>query len=69
MAESNFSWLKIASFFGALLLVVLAIVSIGMGINLVRNGNDFYGCASICSGIISFFVAVLIYRNYQKKGR
>lgn len=67
MAESDFSWLKIASFVGALILVVLAIVSISSGINMITTGNTFYGVSSVFGGIVCIIGAVLVYKNYQKK--
>lgn len=67
MAESDFSWLKITSFVGALILVVLAIVSISSGINIITTGNTFYGVSSVFGGIVCIIGAILVYKNYQKK--
>lgn len=67
MAESDFSWLKIASFVGALILVVLAIVSISSGINIITTGNTFYGVSSVFGGIVCIIGVILVYKNYQKK--
>lgn len=67
MAEANFSWLKIASFIGALVLVVLAFIGIASGINMVLADNAFYGAASIIGGIACGAIAVWVYRNYQEK--
>ena len=67
MAESDFSWLKIVSFLGALILIVLAIVSISSGINMITTGNSFYGISSLFGGIVCIIGAVLVYKNYQKK--
>lgn len=67
MAESDFSWLKIASFVGALILVILAIVSISSGINMITTGNTFYGVSTVFGGIVCIIGAVLVYKNYQKK--
>lgn len=67
MAESDFSWLKIASFVGVLILVVLAIVSISSGINMITTGNTFYGVSSVFGGIVCIIGAILVYKNYQKK--
>lgn len=69
MAESEFSWLKIASFFGALSLVVLSFIVIAAGINMSVSGNSFYGVSSILGGLVCGINAVLIYLNYQKKSR
>ena len=67
MAESNFSWFKILSFFGAAVLVVLAFILIGSGINQCVNDSTAYGVASIIGGCLSGFVAYWVYNNYQKK--
>ena len=67
MAESEFSWLKLASFLGAAVLVVLAFILIGSGISQVVDHNTTYGVASILGGLISAVVAYVIYQNYQRK--
>lgn len=67
MAESDFSWLKIASFFGVLVLFVLAIVVVASGCNQIAARNTFYGVASILAGLVCVVNAVLIYKKYQEK--
>ena len=67
MAEATFSWFKLASFLGALILVVLAVVVISLGINLIADGKIFYGVSSIASGVVCAVNAVLVYNNYQEK--
>lgn len=67
MAESDFSWLKIASFFGVLVLFVLAIVVVASGCNQIAAHKTFYGVASILAGLVCVVNAVLIYKNYQEK--
>lgn len=67
MAESEFSWLKIASFIGACILIVLAFVGIAFGISMITADNVFYGIASIIGGIACGAIAVWVYRNYQEK--
>jgi len=67
MAESAFSWLKVASFVGACVLIVLAIVVIASGCNLISSGSTFYGVASILGGVVCLADAVMVYRNYQIK--
>ena len=67
MAAAQFSWFKLASFLGALVLVVLAIVVISLGINLITDGKVFYGVSSIASGVVSAVNAVLVYNNFQRK--
>ena len=69
MAESNFTWLKVASFIGALVLFVLAFVVVASGCNLISAGSAFYGVASILSGAVCLADAVWVYKNYQKKSR
>jgi len=67
MAESDFSWLKIASFFGAGLLWVLAVLVIAAGIRLIVADAFLYGVATVVSGIVCIYASVLVYKNYQKK--
>jgi hypothetical protein len=67
MAESDFSWLKMASFFGALVLVILAIVTIANGILLITGGDVMRGVASIVGGLVCAAGAVIVYLNYQRK--
>ena len=67
MAQCDFSWFKIGTFFGALLLVVLLFVMLGFGISNIVNGEKFYGCACISAGIICGSIAVWLYKNYQKR--
>ena len=67
MAESDFSWLKLASFFGAGLLWVLAVLLIATGIRLITADTVFYGVATIVGGIVCIYASVLVYKNYQKK--
>ena len=68
MAESDFSWFKIASFFGALVLVVLFFVMLGFGITNIIDGEKIYGGACIVDGLLSGGLAWWVYQNYQKKG-
>lgn len=67
MAESDFSWLKIASFFGVAILVFVCFVAMAAGINQVCNGDAAHGIACIIGAIASAFCAFLVYRNYQNK--
>ena len=66
MAESAFSWLKLASFLGGCLLIVLAIVLCSQGINGMAD-SVFFGVADIFGGIVCIISSVLVYKNYQKK--
>ena len=67
MAESDFSWLKMASFIGALVLVILAIVTIANGILLITGGDVMRGVASIVGSLVCGTGAVMVYLNYQRK--
>jgi hypothetical protein len=67
MAESKFSWLKVASFIGALVLVILAIVTIANGIMTTVGGDALHGVFSIAGGLVCGACAVWAYKNYQKK--
>ena len=67
MAEATFSWFKVASFMGALVLAVLAVVVISLGINLITEGKVFFGASSIANGVVCAINAVMVYKNYQKK--
>lgn len=65
-AESEFSWLKLASFIGALLLVVMAFVDFSIGISLIEEGTMFNGVAVVMGGVVSIATAVIVYKHYQK---
>ena len=67
MAESDFSWLKIASFFGALVLIVLTFITVANGISLITNGSVFEGVVNIVGGAVCLMGFILVYKNYQKK--
>lgn len=67
MAESDFSWFKIASFFAVAILVLLAFVLVGGGIYAIVGGQTVYGVAGIVGGCLSVIVAWWVYRNYQNK--
>lgn len=67
MAEAKFSWLKVASFLGALVLAITCLVMLGLGFNMVKAGCSFQGCMCVIAGILSGAVAVYVYKNYQKK--
>jgi hypothetical protein len=69
MAVSEFSWLKIASFIGALLLVVVCIITLATGISILSEGNVFRGVICTISALINGCGAVLVYKNYQEKSR
>ena len=66
MAQCDFSWFKLGSFYGALLLVVLCFVMLGFGINNVVNGETIYGIACIAAVVLSAGIALWLYKNYQK---
>lgn len=66
MAESDFSWFKLASFAGAAILMFACFVVIAGGINLIVGGNAFNGVFTIIAGLVLGAGAVWVYRNYQK---
>ncbi len=67
MAECDFSWFKMFSFFGTLILVVLCFIMLGFGISNMVNGETIYGGACIIAGLLSGGIAWKMYQNYQKK--
>lgn len=67
MAESDFSWFKLASFFGAGLLLFACFIVIAGGIMLITKGEAFNGGFTIVAGVALGAAAVWVYRNYQKK--
>ena len=67
MAESNFSWLKMASFFGVALLIVVCFIMLGFGINAICGDDAFHGIISIFAALVCGAGAVIIYKYYQKK--
>ena len=67
MAECNFSWFKVASFVGALILAIVCIVMLGLGINMICEGNSFQGGVCVVSGLLSGGLAAWVYKNYQNK--
>lgn len=69
MHESDFSWLKILSFFLAALLVFAAFGMIAGGIYLINGGYAFNGVTCFIGAILSGFGAVVIYKYYQKKSK
>ena len=67
MAESDFSWFKLASFFGAAILAFACFVVIAGGVTLITKGEPFNGAFTIIAGLLLGAGAVWVYRNYQKK--
>ena len=67
MAESNFSWLKIASFFGAAILIVVCFVMLGFGISAICADDAFHGIISVFAALVCGAGAVIVYKHYQKK--
>lgn len=68
MAECDFSWFKIGSFFGALALAIMCFILLSFGITTIVGGSAFYGVACIVAGIVFGGAAVWVYKNYQKLG-
>ena len=67
MAESEFSWLKMASFFGVALLIVVCFIMLGFGINAICGDDAFHGIISVFASIVCGAGAVIVYKYYQKK--
>ena len=67
MTESEFSWLKIASFFGVALLIVVCFFTLGFGINAICADDAFHGVISIFAALACGAGAILVYKYYQKK--
>jgi len=66
MAESDFSWRKILSFFGAAALVFVAFVTIATGGNLIHEGRILNGIMTCFGGASALALAVVVYISYQK---
>jgi hypothetical protein len=66
MAESDFSLVKLISFLGSLVLIIVAFVAIGSGIMMWTEGNAFRGIACILGGMVCVAGAVAVYLNYQR---
>lgn len=66
MAESDFSLVKLISFLGSLVLILVAFVAIGSGIMMWTEGNAFRGIACILGGMVCVAGAVAVYLNYQR---
>lgn len=65
-SESDFSWRKILSFFGAALLVFIGIATISSGIKLITIHMGFNGVMTILGGLASIAWAVYLYKSYNK---
>lgn len=66
MAESDFSLVKLISFLGSLVLIIVAFVAMGSGIMMWTEGNAFRGIACILGGMVCVAGAVAVYLNYQR---
>ena len=66
MAESDFSLVKLISFLGSLVLIIVAFVAIGSGIMMWTEGNAFRGIACILGCMVCVAGAVAVYLNYQR---
>ena len=67
MAESEFSWLKMASFFGAAILIVVWFIMLGFGFNAICADDAFHGIISVFAALVCGAGAVIVYKYYQKK--
>ena len=66
MAVSDFSWLKLASFIGALLLAVLFIASVAFGIQSLHDGEAAHGTVFLADALLSAAGAWQVYHHYHK---
>lgn len=69
MAVSDFSWLKLASFVGVLLLVVEFILSVAFGIQSFHDGQAAHGVVFIAGAALSAVGAWQVYHHYQKNDK
>lgn len=69
MAESDFSLFKVASFIGALVLVLTTIMVFAGGIYLIKDGHSVNGIACFIGSVVCAVCAVRVYRNYQKQNQ
>ena len=67
MAESTFSWFKLASFVIACLLVLTAFIAVASGISLICDNKAVNGVFTIISGFVCAYNSYLVYKNYQNK--
>ena len=67
--ESEFSWFKILSIFGAGLAVFFAFINGGSGGILIYKGYGFNGAVTLISAVAWLGVAYLIYKHYELKTR
>ena len=67
MAESEFSLLKMASFFGVALLTLVCFIMLGFGINAICADDAFHGIICVFAALVCGAGAVIVYKYYQKK--
>lgn len=65
-AESDFTWRKILSFFGAGILLFVGFVTIATGIGLIKGGLAFNGAVTCVGGCCALALCVLLYLNYER---
>ena len=67
MNASDFSWYKIASIFGAGLLVLIACSIVAGGIYLIQDGRAFNGVTCFVGAFLCGVGAWAVYTTYQRK--
>ena len=67
MAEAEFGWLRMASFFGVALLTLVCFIMLGFGINAICGDDAFHGVISIFAALVCGAGVVIVYKYYQKK--
>ena len=66
MNESDFSWYKIISFWGAAILAFLAFVMIACSIHALTDNRAFSGVICFICGALAWFGVWSIYKYYQR---
>ena len=70
MAESDFSWIKILSFFGAAILAFTGFVTLSTGISIIIHGGEMLNGFFTCLGAVATFaLAVIVYLHYEHRKR
>ena len=65
-AESDCTWRKILSFFGAAFLLFIGFVTISSGVELIVLGEVFNGAVTCVGGCCAIALCVILYLNYER---
>lgn len=69
MAEADFSWNKILSFFGVAILAFIGIVNLGLCGLLLSEGRVFYAIFAMLGGFCAWAIAVALYKRYENRDK